>query len=89
MPFIRHCLEKTDVQRKFKEWFLVTEDSCKLFQGIMAQNIHDKVQQIPNGMDIFPTGYKRLQGKGAKLRKLDLQTMKYLSSPESYQNFSK
>ena len=76
-PFIHKCINKTPSNDKQQDWFIIAEDSAKLFQKASIEAIQSRLRNIPPGVEILQTGYRKAN-KRKQMRLLDLSTMGYI-----------
>jgi len=66
-----------------RSWYLLAEDSCKPFPHIRLHDLQQQLALAKPETEILQLGCRFIVTKGAKLHKLDLDTMQYdLSPPE-------
>ena len=66
-----------------KDWFIIAEDSAKLFPTASIHEIQARLRNIPLGVEILQTGYRRTV-RPTKMKLLDLDTMQFVQ--EEVQN---
>ena len=76
IPYIRKCLDLTPIKHD-REWFIMAEDSCKLFEHIRLRDFVTRVRKLPPEIEILQTGWRRLTG-AQQIEVLDLDTMEYV-----------
>ena len=77
-PFIQKCINRTASSNEQQDWFLIAEDSAKLFPQASIEAIQSRLRNIPQGVEILQTGYRRCAEKKKPMRLLDLSTMRYI-----------
>ena len=75
-PFIDKCLGMTPLSEQ-KDWFIIAEDSAKLFPTASIQAIQDRLRSVPPGTEILQTGYRRTV-RQMEMKLLDLNTMQFV-----------
>ena len=76
-PFIQKCISKTASNSEQQDWFIIAEDSAKLFPQASIEAIQSRLRNIPRGVEILQTGYRRCAEKMKPMQLLDLSTMRY------------
>ena len=76
-PFIHKCISRTPSNSKQQDWFIIAEDSAKLFPKASIEAIQSRLRNIPPGVEILQTGYRKAN-KRKQMRLLDLSTMRYI-----------
>ena len=75
-PFIDKCLNRTPLGKQ-QDWFIIAEDSAKLFPKASIEAIQARLRKIPPGIEILQTGYRKAN-RQKQMRLLDLSTMKFI-----------
>ena len=60
-----------------QEWFILAEDSVKLFPGTNIKQFLERIRSVPDGVEILQTGYRKTSGN-RPMKLLDLNTMRYM-----------
>ena len=76
-PFIQKCINRTASSSEQQDWFLIAEDSAKLFPQASIEAIQSRLRKLPQGVEILQTGYRRCADKMKPMQLLDLSTMLY------------
>ena len=76
-PFIQKCISRTASNSEQQDWFIIAEDSAKLFPQASIEAIQSRLRKIPQGVEILQTGYRRCAEKKKPMQLLDLSTMRY------------
>ena len=71
------CRSKTASFCEQQDWFIIAEDSAKLFPQASIEAIQSRLRKIPRGVEILQTGYRRCAEKKKPMQLLDLSTMRY------------
>ena len=80
LPFIDKCINMTP-SSEHKDWFIIAEDSAKLFSTASISAIQSRLRSIPQGVEIMQTGYRRTT-RPTKMKLLDLETMQVVQEEE-------
>ena len=80
LPFIDKCINMTPLS-EHKDWFIIAEDSAKLFPTASISAIQARLRNIPLGVEILQTGY-RSTSRPTKMKLLDLDTMQFVQEKE-------
>ena len=75
-PYIDKCISRTPLGKQ-QDWFIIAEDSAKLFPKASIEAIQARLRNIPSGVEILQTGYRRTT-KQRQMQLLDLSTMEYI-----------
>ena len=62
-PFIQKCINKTASNNEQQDWFIIAEDSAKLFPQASIEAIQERLRNVPQGVEILQTGYRRCAEK--------------------------
>ena len=73
-PYIDKCISRTPLGKQ-QDWFIIAEDSAKLFPKASIEAIQARLRNIPSGVEILQTGYRKTT-KQRQMKLLDLSTMK-------------
>ena len=76
-PFILKCINRTASSNEQQDWFIIAEDSAKLFPQASIEAILSRLRRLPQGVEILQTGYRRCADKLKAMELLDLSTMLY------------
>ena len=76
-PFIDKCISRTPSNCKQQDWFIIAEDSAKLFHKASIEAIQSRLRNIPSGIEILQTGYRKAN-RQKQTRLLDLSTMDFI-----------
>ena len=76
LPFIDKCIGMTPLS-EHKDWFIIAEDSAKLFPTASIHAIQARLRNIPLGVEILQTGYRRTV-RQTRMKLLDLDTMQFV-----------
>ena len=76
-PFILKCINRTASSNEQRDWFILAEDSAKLFPQANIEEIQSRLRSLPQGVEILQTGYRRCADKRKVMKLLDLSTMLY------------
>ena len=76
-PFIHKCISRTPSNSKQQDWFIIAEDSAKLFPQASIEAIQSRLRNIPPGIEILQTGYRKAT-KRKPMKLLDLSTMNFI-----------
>ena len=76
-PFIDKCISRTPSNSKQQDWFIIAEDSAKLFPKASIEAIQSRLRNIPSGIEILQTGYRKAN-RQKQTRLLDLSTMDFI-----------
>ena len=60
-----------------RDWFIIAEDSARLFPTASIQAIQYRLRHIPPGIEILQTGYRRTV-RHREMKLLDLDTMQFI-----------
>ena len=74
-PFILKCIYRTASSNEQRDWFIIAEDSAKLFPQASIDEIQSRLRNLPQGVEILQTGYRRVADKRKAMKLLDLSTM--------------
>ena len=75
-PYIDKCISRTPLGKQ-QDWFIIAEDSAKLFPKASIEAIQARLRNIPSGVEILQTGYRRTT-KQRQMKLLDLSTMRFI-----------
>ena len=84
LPFIDKCISMTPLG-EHKDWFIIAEDSAKLFPTASIHAIQARLRNIPLGVEILQTGYRRTV-RQTRMKLLDLDTMQFVKEEEEEEN---
>ena len=59
-PFILKCIHRTASCNEQRDWFIIAEDSAKLFPQANIDEIQSRLRNLPQGVEILQTGYRRV-----------------------------
>ena len=76
-PYILKCINRTASCSEKRDWFIIAEDSAKLFPQANIEEIQLRLRKLPLGVEILQTGYRRCAEKKKSMKLLDLSTMLY------------
>ena len=58
-PYILKCINRTASCSEKRDWFIIAEDSAKLFPQANMEEIQLRLGTLPSGVEILQTGYRR------------------------------
>ena len=76
LPFIDKRISMTPLSGQ-QDWFIIAEDSAKLFPKASIVAIQARLRNVPPGVEILQTGYRKTVRQKTMML-LDLPTMKFI-----------